>query len=407
MFFMGHLLELPTLNSILEQYQIKSNAYQINYNKLLKKMSNKTFFDVFEQFGLSVVRTKLLSMAEKDASIWSKTSVTVIVDDSIFKQWLGNLLREDIHYNSYFSGQFQKTVYGFKIVCLGLSIDGFFYPLFIDFAQKAPKESSKEEGKAFKSSLIAEKLVEKWGLFFRKLQAEQPTLSDLYFSCDNGYNDVNLSEKCHKNGLIYISVPKKSHYFEIEGKKQNLTKFIEEKYLPQEKKHELDYEKAKNDWKKLQEEQKINEVFRDSTPYTWRIKAKYCSQGREVVLLFFRLNGSSKVSVIYCTQLTIFSKTLRHHWYDRTYIEQFFKLLKHTMQIQQAKTSSKETFEVKLVGFLFLAWQLQKLVAFLRKSFDFGVKRKIGLHFIRKQLIQNSDLAQVLADLLQNKIKKM
>ncbi|TAF31269.1 MAG: hypothetical protein EAZ67_13125 [Cytophagales bacterium] len=38
-------------------------------------------------------------------------------------------------------------------------------------------------------------------------------------------------------------------------------------------------------------------------------------------MLAFRLNGSNKVSVIYSTSQTIFAKTLRRHWFQRTYID--------------------------------------------------------------------------------------
>ena len=113
-FLLGQLLELPTLNCILEQYGIKSNNFQINYQKLHKKMSYGTFLGIFSKHFESVVKEKLSSMAEKDDSIWSKVSVTAVLDDSIFRQWLADLLDKDDYYGRYFSGQFQKTVYGFK-----------------------------------------------------------------------------------------------------------------------------------------------------------------------------------------------------------------------------------------------------------------------------------------------------
>ena len=48
-------------------------------------------------------------------------------------------------------------------------------------------------------------------------------------------------------------------------------------------------------------------------PFYQRVRATYCNQNREIVLLFFRFNGSKKVSIIYSHNKTIFAKTLRHH----------------------------------------------------------------------------------------------
>ena len=78
-----------------------------------------------------------------------------------------------------------------------------------------------------------------------------------------------------------------------------------------------------------------------------RFRAFYDSQNREVVLLAFRLNGSKKVSIIYATDKNIKGKTLRRHWFQRTYIEQFFKLLKHYLLIQKSITTPK--YLVKLI----------------------------------------------------------
>jgi len=123
------------------------------------------------------------------------------------------------------------------------------------------------------------------------------------------------------------------------------------------------------------------------TPYTWRLSGEYKSQNRKVVLLFFRLNKSKKVSVIYSTSLPIFSKTLRRHWFNRRYIEQFFKLLKHSMKIQYTIIRTKEAFEKKVSVFMFLGFYLQLFVGYVRKRFNFRIKRKLGLEAIKRHLI--------------------
>ena len=67
----------------------------------------------------------------------------------------------------------------------------------------------------------------------------------LHFSCDNGYSDVALSDTCSVNELMYISVPKKSHLFDIHNKNgsvthTNLEDWIKNVFLIAEKKHEIE-----------------------------------------------------------------------------------------------------------------------------------------------------------------------
>ena len=138
--------------------------------------------------------------------------------------------------------------------------------------------------------------------------------------------------------------------------------------------------------------------------FTWRASGQYCSQKRTVILLFFRLNNSDKVSIIYSTNTSIFEKTLRHHWFDRTYIEQFFKLLKHSMKIQNTIRRTKEKFENKLYQFMCLAFHLQIFVKFIRKKFDFGMKQKIGLEGIKRYAPLGACIDELMKELLQEKI---
>ena len=81
-----------------------------------------------------------------------------------------------------------------------------------------------------------------------------------------------------------ISVPKKSHLIEFSGQKTKLSNWLSDHYLKLEQAH--------------QETQKELPV-QERTPFTYRFRAHYCSQNREVTFLAFRLNGSKKVSIIY------------------------------------------------------------------------------------------------------------
>lgn len=383
-YLLGQLLDLPTLHSVLTYYGIKSNAFQINFNKLKEKLTTKKVIEIYEKIFQQNAREVLENMLCKDSSIFSKKMVTLVLDDSIFKQWLQKLIGHDPHYGCFFSGQFHSTQYGFKVCCLGICIENVFYPLFLDFV---PKKVADEQGKntALTSQEVAIKLVKKWADFYKTLKTKKHQTPILYLSCDSGYSSTKLSDACQENGLNYISVPKKSHLVMINGDKKPLSEFIavfeskEQEYLENCKKENIAIE-----------------------PYVWRTEASYCSQKKDVILLFFRLNGSNKASIIYSTNRSVFAKTLRRHWFDRTLIEQFFKLLKHSMKIQNSIVKTKEGFENKLYQFMYLAFYLQKFVHFIRKNIDFDVKQKIGLEGIKRQPL----LTECIKELLQQMLMK-
>lgn len=167
------------------------------------------------------------------------------------------------------------------------------------------------------------------------------------------------------------------------GHKRKISEYIQEEFLTLEKQHQ-------DSEKELIKEEK--------TPFVHRFRASYVSQNKEVTFLAFRLNGSKKISVIYCPDKDIFAKTLRRHWFNRTYIEQFFKWLKHVLKIQEARTKNKDEFENKLWKFEFMAWHGQKLVKYLRSQIKEFAKKS----FISLQRILCSD-ADFL-DLLHEKI---
>jgi hypothetical protein len=378
-FFLGQLLGLPTLKSILVKFGITSTQLPINCKDLYKKLTISKIRLIYEYVFENQVVSLLKEMASKDSSIWSKKRVTAILDDSIFRQWLSEVGRESDYFGCFFSGQYNSPTLGFKVVCFGLYIDDIFYPLFFDFVRNKDKADKGE------SIEVAKKLVNRWGRLQKKLAKENSILPAIHFSCDSGYSSLSLSKECSKkeNNLIYISVPNKSNIIYINNKKTSLSKYIESVFLEKEKQHQ-------EQQKHLKEEEK--------TPFTLRIKAFYQCQKREVVFLFFRLNGSKKVSVIYTPNLTIFTKTLRRHWFNRTYIEQFFKTLKHVLKISEPRTKNKEEFENKLLQFAFLAIEVQKIVRFIRrKSKQFKQK---GFIFLQRILCSNKEIL----DLLQNQI---
>lgn len=371
-FFLGELVGLPTLNSILAKFDIKSNLRQIKYKQLCKRLTTNKIRKMYEYVFEHQVKSVLGTMSQKDSSCWSKELVTVVLDDSVFKQWLQHTLSEkglDSHYGKFFSGQVKTCVYGYKVLTLGVAIDGVLYPLYFDFIGKNTAESPAE-----KSVVVAQKLVQRWGRLVESMKKEGHILPSFHLSCDSGYSNKSLCQMCQQNGLIYISVPIKSHCIEVLGQKQKISKWIQEDFIELEKQHFESEKDVPNDKK---------------TPFTHRFRAQYLAQQREVTFLAFRLNGSKKVSIIYTHDKNIFAKTLRRHWFQRTYIEQFFKLLKHVLKIQEARTTNKEDFENKLFKLAFIAWHAQKLVRYLRGKIRQFAKK--GFISIQRILCSDSD----------------
>lgn len=382
LFFLGQIVGLPNLHSILERFEIKSNNRQIKYKQLCKKLSNNKLHEIFEFIFEQQLSPVLDKLVQKDASNWSRELVTAVLDDSVFKQWLQSHDPDKSYeqcYGRFFSGQVGHIVYGFQVVTFGLSIEGVFYPLYFECVKKKDVGEKKEK----ETIKVAQKLVKKWGEFVEKLSKKEIKLPLIYFSCDSGYSDLSLSNTCSDNGLIYISVPKKNHIFIIDEAKTNLTDWIENVFIPAEIQHKEAEKDLKTD---------------EKTPFTFRFRAFYKSQNREVVLLAFRLNGSKKVSIIYAVDKNIKGKTLRRHWFQRTYIEQFFKLLKHYLHIQQTITRTKHEFEIKLLRFAFVALHIQVLVKHVRRRFS-KFKNK-GFGTIRMFLQSDNELLEDLKKLI-------
>lgn len=356
-FFLGQLLGLPTLKSILTKFD-KSNQRQTDFAKLAKRLSHSQIKLIFETAYEQYLIREFQEKAKKHTSNWSREQATVVLDDSVFMTWLSEQEAYEVTANCYgkfFSGQFAKVVFGFQAVCLGVVIDGIYYPLYFECAQKADKTDNEASKKAKGSKGVAVRLVQRWGTFYKKLQKLGIKIPQLFLSCDSGYSNKEILETCNANHLNYISVPKKAHVF---GKYSTTVKLdaIVEDFLKREKKH-----------------LKTN----NKEPFVYRTTAYYKCLGQDVVLLLFRLNGSKKVSVIYTTNMNTMAVTLRRNWFQRTYIEQFFKILKHVLKIQEARTCNKRDFDFKLFRFSLLALHTQKLVRVIRKS----VKGSIPLGF--------------------------
>lgn len=376
-------MDLPTLHSILSEYGIKSTRTFTRFKDLYKDLTINILIKIFERVFELHLKAKFKELSTKHKSCLSRELVTVVLDDSVFKQWLGAFKEGenfDSCYACFFSGQFRCSVYGFKNCCIGVVIDAVYYPLYFEYVSKQKKAETDEYSIQVATAI---KLVKRFGLFTKGLKTESIDLGNLKFSADNGYSDMALAKTCTENDLTYISVPKKSHTFLINGQKVKLSEWIETEFLQLEKEHNL---KQKDLPKEKQK------------PFIHRFKGFYRSKKTSVILLAFRLNGSKKVSIIYTTAKDEKAKTLRRHWFQRTYIEQFFKILKHVLKIQESRTRDKGSFSFKFLRFAFIGIHVQQLVRFIRKKLkSWGNK---GFVSIQRIIRKDGDFY----DLLQNDV---
>jgi hypothetical protein len=338
----GELFGLHTLRQILDAHGVKSN----NWAKVYASISYAFIEQSISQMLLGLVGRQIAELASKSESTWSRAEVTVVFDDSIFKQWLKD---EPVgeYFAKYFSGQFNGSVYGLRITLCGLSIGDTFYPTHVHLSHK--NEDTKEVGRKLLKKLHGE--LHRWSLNYA---LEYP---NLFVSADSGFDCVELLDLCAELSKVLpitpICVPKKNHLFQSGSFSGSFQLFIEQGYLPAEAAYL----------------EKCQKEGRRPEPFLMRVRGVYTSKDREVVLLVFRLNGSKKVSLIYSTDLNAKSKTLRRRWFQRTLIEQFFRLLKDTLKIQQSKVTDHLGFLRKLWVWVFKAIHCQLFRNYCRRHF--------------------------------------
>ncbi len=309
------------LKQVLTAYGIKSSNFYRLYNLLSFADLTNLSANLFEH----CVSEPLIKLGKQSESTWSRKKSTYVIDASIFKTWLKQADSE--YYCKFFSGQTGKVEYGYKLTLGGIVIGDTFYPLVFFIASKN-----------FNDSEVAQTILPILHQFTQKLEKQHDlSFGKWYLSVDSGYSHPDLISQTQELDIEMICVPTKSHLFEIDGQKINLKNYITQEFLEQ----ELEYYK-KNDRK-------------TAPPFTLRKNAKYKCRDMDVVLLFFRLAGSNKVSVVYTMELNIKAKTLRRHWFQRTYIEQFFRICKHSLKIAASTYSNVDDFIRKICLFFLKA----------------------------------------------------
>lgn len=304
LFVLGEFFGYHNLCQVFDTYHLAPHQWY-RFWKTCSTAQMLTFVDAYLWLAFQEC---LLALCQKSAATWSRMNVTLVIDSSIYKQIFS--LGSDVpEFDKFFSGQYHAPVYGFRLTVIGMVIGKRFYPIQGSISSKAHKD--RDVAKALLAE-VKDKLD-------RLCTANQITLPTLFLSVDNGFchPDLFTAEK----DITVISVPKKTWVFEIDGQRMNLSHHID-RFLAEER-------------------------TRPNAVFPLRKRAVGNTLG-EVVLLFFRLKNSSTVSVIVTDHLSIFAKTLRRRWFQRTAIEQFFRFSKHTLNIQSTKAATAATVERKM-----------------------------------------------------------
>jgi hypothetical protein len=371
----GEFFGCHTLSQILTVEMVPSGTWHSRLASLTYRQIELAVCSILKQTGLEA----LGDLAKKSDSSWSRAAVSLVIDDSIFKQWLtyGKIDPATAEYfDRYFSGQTKSVVYGFRITLCGLAIDDTFYPMYFTLTKKADntrKIACDLLNQAHKDiSLMCKK--------------ENLTLPNLFLSVDSGFHGLELLNLCATFAttilpVTLVCVPKNNHIIEIQATKDTpefrgkLPEFMDKHFKIAEAKF---YETPNN----------------KDQHFTMRLKINYVSVDTELIILIFRFQKSQKISVIYTTDLNIKAKTLRHRWFQRTHIEQFFRLLKDTLKIQLSKSTDKNGFVKKFCIKLFQALHVQLFRNYCRRKFRYF--RKMAFPKIRLLMIANFDIEKIL-----------
>jgi hypothetical protein len=363
---LGEMFGIKSLHQLLASYGISSSRP----HQIWKRVSTSELVSMMNQWLWRLFTPEFQRMIDRSGSTHSRENLTLVIDASIFRQWLP---QEQLgqYFAKYFSGQINGPTYGLSLMLCGMSIGEVFYPLHFQMRRKDHKEID-----------VAERILTQ--IHNKLCRIAQPDAwPPLYLSVDSGFRSSDFIQRCEGLNIHYIGVPEKSHVLWLQDEKLKVRDLV--------------------DRFKAKEAQALATASPDDPPFTWRVRVGYQCIGQEVVMLLFRLNGSRKVSAIFSPSLEIKAKTLRRHWFARTKIEQLFRTIKHDLQIQRATTTNRLDFLKQFVFCLCKALHAQLWIQQLKKAHP-AIKR-IGYlgaqHLISFHQIQRQELDQRLADLCQ------
>ena len=224
----GTLYGINTLTELLDLYGVKKSKC----SKIWRKLSHTQVYDLFVYGSRQVFQTEFTKYLQQSASNQSRSTMTIVGDDSIFQHWLKEA-KNDPFYGKFFSGQFQKAVFGYCVSLVGVVLNDTFYPLTFSLVPKTDKNKPKDERK--QSLVIMEKSIKEvvslLGVMAVQIKKELP---QLYISLDNGFNEKKLLDSCEKLKLIVLFVPGKSEIIHLDNKRMSFSELITTEFLPQE-----------------------------------------------------------------------------------------------------------------------------------------------------------------------------
>ncbi len=107
--------------------------------RLWKTCTNEQLITFVDSFCWLAFQQRLRDLCDKSDATWSRMNVTRVIDSSMYTQIL-SLGGEIPEYDTFFSGQYHATVYGFRLTLIGMVIGGCFYPLSFYISSKQDQE---------------------------------------------------------------------------------------------------------------------------------------------------------------------------------------------------------------------------------------------------------------------------
>jgi len=136
----GELYGLNTLNKILTSYGVRGN----NYQQLWQKLPSKLLVSLMNDWLWWIFGEEFKKRIIQSGSTHSRQKLTIVIDGSIFKQWL---VGEEFgkYFAKYYSGQYKSAVNGLNVILCGMVIGDIFYPLQFQLRRKSEKDSEVAE----------------------------------------------------------------------------------------------------------------------------------------------------------------------------------------------------------------------------------------------------------------------
>ena len=111
----GGFYGMNTLNKILTNYGVKGNDYQ----QLWQRLSCRELLGMMNEWLWQLFSVEFCKRLLQSGSTQSRQKLTLVIDGSIFKQWL---VEEEFgkYFAKYYSGQYKNAVYGFNVLLCGM-----------------------------------------------------------------------------------------------------------------------------------------------------------------------------------------------------------------------------------------------------------------------------------------------